>query len=204
MIFFWKERSYMDRGLEMEEYIKEYRSERKKSKRVFLNSNETELNSELCLRVDYLVKEQVQKQVEEKQDKIKYLLLCRLLSGAYTENYEAILGLSSSLLYLDENKSLTYWRPALIYDSIDRDMKEVEKLLNKGFIRLQEYELFRLKQKLLNDDWELLKECFPRMIERNLGMITESNLLMEKQFLVLCGDYMEELPVIWMTYTQCA
>lgn len=142
--------------------------------------------------------------MEEKQDKIKYLLLCRLLSGAYTENYEAILGLSSSLLYLDENKSLTYWRPALIYDSIDRDMKEVEKLLNKGFIRLQEYELFRLKQKLLNDDWELLKECFPRMIERNLGMITESNLLMEKQFLVLCGDYMEELPVIWMTYTQCA
>lgn len=193
----------MNRSLEFEEYIKEYRSERKTSKRAFLKSNDTELHPDLYQRICYLVKEQIQKQVEGKQDKIKYLFLCRLLSGAYTQNFEAILGLSNSMLYLDENKSLTYWRPALIYNNIDQDMKEVERLLNKKFIRLQEYELFYLKQKLLDDDWELLEECLPTMIERNIRMITENSLLLDKQFLVLCGRYKEELPVIWMTYTEC-
>ena len=53
------------------------------------------------------------------------------------------------------------------------------------------------KQKLLEDDWELLKEQFPELIQENFYRILKNSLLIEEHFSALCGDYMERLPIVW-------
>ncbi len=52
-------------------------------------------------------------QAEDNDNKLKFVFLCRLLNSSYTGSNEAIHGMSNSMLYLDEKKSLVYWSPEL-------------------------------------------------------------------------------------------
>lgn len=86
------------------------------------------------------------------QDKIRYLIFQRLRTSGYTGTYEISMGLSNSMLYLDEYMSCVYWKPDLIYENINSDMENVRKKLERKYIRIEEYELLYIKQKLLLDD----------------------------------------------------
>lgn len=103
------------------------------------------------------------------------------------------------MLYLDEKKSQVYWCPDSIYKNIDKDLKEVEGIVRKKFTRLQEFEIFYMKQKLLCDDWELLQECFYTMSKQCLSLIMNSQLQLEDELMFLCGNYMDSLKVVWST-----
>lgn len=146
-------------------------------------------------KLTILVNEQIHRQAEENQDQIRYLYLCRLISSGYTGSNEVIMGLSNSMLYLDENRSETFWHPQQIHAEIEQDMKEAEKQLRRKYVRLQEYEFFHIRKRLLCDDWGLLKQSFIRLIQKQKGLLFESPLLIENELLVLCGDYMEQLEI---------
>ena len=118
------------------------------------------------------------------------------MSSDYTESYESILGMSSSTLYLDEKRSQVYWIPECIYETIDKDMVEAEKILRRKFIRIQEFELFYIKRKLLDDDWKLLKKVFVTLSKQSMNLIMNSSLKLDDEFLLLCGNYMENLKIM--------
>lgn len=189
----------MDRRKELEEYLKEYCKNRFENKRAYIPQNTSKLISAFQSKLSILINEQKNRQRKDDGDKIKFIYLCQLLSSSYTESYEVILGMSNSLLYLDEKKSQVYWHPELIYEMIDKDMEEVEKILRKEFISLQDFELFYIKQKLLHDDWKLLKKFFYLMSKQSISLIVDSSLHMEDELLFLCGNYMDNLKIIFHT-----
>ena len=51
--------------------------------------------------------------------------------------------------------SCVYWKSNLIYENINSDMENVRKKLEQKYIRIEEYELLYLKQRILLDDWKL-------------------------------------------------
>ena len=81
------------------------------------------------------------------------------------------MGLSNDMIYLDEHMSCVYWRPDLIFKDIDRDMLDVNKKLAQKYIRIEEYELLYLKQRILLDDWKL----FFKVLERLSSKVAEKN-----------------------------
>jgi hypothetical protein len=186
----------MDRRKKMEEYLKDYRTERLKIKKIYLENNLIKLKSAFHEKLDILIAEQLQRQKEDNAVKLKNIFLCRLISSGYTESYEVILGMSNVMLYMDEKKSQVYWYPELVYENIVQDMDAVEKLLRIKFLRLEDFELFFLKQKLLYDDWTLLQECFRNLFKQAVSLIMDSPLRLENEFLILSGDYMDNLKII--------
>jgi hypothetical protein len=186
----------MDRRKEMEEYLKEYRTERLKIKKIYLEKNLIKLESAFHEKLNSLIADQLQRQKEDNAVKLKDIFLCRLISSGYTESYETILGMSSVMLYMDEKKSQVYWYPELVYENIVQDMDAVEKLLRIKFLRLEDFELFFLKQKLLYDDWTLLQECFRNLFKQSVSLIIDSPLRLENEVLILSGDYMDNLKII--------
>jgi hypothetical protein len=186
----------MDRRKEMEEYLKDYRTERLKIKKIYLENNLIKLESAFNEKLNILIVEQLQRQKEDNAVKLKNIFLCRLISSGYTESYEVILGMSSDMLYMDEKKSMVYWYPELVYENIVRDFDAVEKLLRIKFLRLEDFELFFLKQKLLYDDWTLLQECFRNLFKQSVSLIIDSPLRLENEVLILSGDYMDNLKII--------
>ena len=181
---------------DMEEYLKDYRINRFEDKRARLNQYESKLSLTFQNKLKTLIIEQENRQKENSEDKIKCFYFCRLMSSDYTESYESILGMSSSTLYLDEKRSQVYWIPECIYETIDKDMVEAEKILRRKFIRIQEFDLFYIKRKLLDDDWKLLKKVFVTLSKQSMNLIMNSSLKLDDEFLLLCGNYMENLKIM--------
>lgn len=186
----------MERKKDMEEYLKDYRINRFEDKRARLNQYESKLSLTFQNKLKTLIIEQENRQKENSEDKIKCFYFCRLMSSVYTESYESILGMSSSTLYLDEKRSQIYWFTECIYETIDKDMVEAEKILRRKFIRIQEFDLFYIKRKLLDDDWKLLKKVFVTLSKQSMNLIMNSSLKLDDEFLFLCGNYMENLKIM--------
>lgn len=83
----------------------------------------------LCVCMDSLIEEQIFRREADRQKEIKYILFFRLLSSGYTGSGEIALGMSNSMVYLDDNLSCVYWKPNLIYESIDEDIGKQRNLL---------------------------------------------------------------------------
>lgn len=184
---------------ELESYVNDYRSKRIEQKRRMLNTDRTELNRLFCEALDDLISQQADRRKHGELKKIRYVYLCRLASSGYTESYKALLGMSDSMLYLDDRKTEFLWYPAPIYQNMKRDIDNIRDLLEERKQRVGDNELLVWKQKLLEDDWELLKEQFPELIQDNFNRIIRNSLLIEEHFSALCGDYMERLPIVWET-----
>ena len=142
------------------------------------------------------IRDRTSLQESETEREVKYFYLCRLMSSEYTESYESVLGLSTQMLYLDEQKSQVYWFPHMIYKDIQMDMKEVERIVRRKFLRLEAAELFYLKRKLLGDDWDLLQQCFSDLIKGAMEVFMNRPLKLEKELVVLSGNYMDHLSLI--------
>lgn len=192
----------MNRCNELEECIEEYRKVRIEKKSDYLANNLTSMETLFYEKLELLVKEQTSLQESETEREVKYFYLCRLMSSEYTENYESVLGLSTQMLYLDEQKSQVYWFPHLIYKNIQMDMKEVEQIVRKKFLRLEASELFYLKRKLLGDDWNLLQKCFSDLIKGAVEVFMNRSLKLEKELVVLSGNYMDHLQIMWHGDTE--
>ena len=141
-----------------------------------------------------LIDEQSKK---DSMGKIQYIYLNRLLSSVYTESYVFVIGMAGSELFLDENKSQIDWYPKLVYENINKDMEKVEDCLRKKFIRLKEYELFRLKRILLEDDWKILQEIFLLLMKDSINILTDSSLQLENELQILAGNYMDRPEALW-------
>lgn len=192
----------MNRCNELEECIEEYRKVRIEKKSDYLANNLTFMETLFYEKLELLVKEQTSLQESETEREVKYFYLCRLMSSEYTESYESVLGLSTQMLYLDEQKSQVYWFPHLIYKNIQMDMKEVEQIVRKKFLRLEASELFYLKRKLLGDDWNLLQKCFSDLIKGAMEVFMNRSLKLEKELVVLSGNYMDHLQIVWHGDTE--
>jgi len=187
----------LERLEKLETYIEDYRSKRMEQKKKWLKTDRTQLNRQFCEALDAAINHQTDKQLSDEQEKVRYIFLCQLASSRQTESYKVLLGMSNSNLYLDDAKVTVFWYPEPVYQNVRDDMKEVQKLLKEKGEQPEEEELLKLKQKLLEDDWNLLRGLFPELVEEHFYRITDSNLQIEEHFSALCGDYMERLPVVW-------
>lgn len=184
----------MDRRKDLIEYIKEYHEIREQNIKTFMTKNITEIIPLFQAKLRFLITEQIKKQ---RSEDIKFIFLCQTLSSGYTGSNEAILGMSSDMLYLDEDRSQVFWCSELFYRGVDEDLAEVEKILRKKFQRLEEYELLYIKQQLFNDIWDLIPGFFCTMLKQSINLITDSPLCLEDEVFFLCGKYMDSLKVVW-------
>ena len=171
----------MERCAEMEEYIKSYCYKRKNEKRKLLNDQYGDILERFLTAIDMLVRDAEKMQTLNKQGKVKYLVFQKLLSSGYTGSHEISIAISNAALYLDENMSCTYWKPEAFYHGLEDDMKQVRLILNKKYIRVEEYELMRLERCLLSYDWELLCEFLSRMAVRLVERMKASHLKLENE-----------------------
>ncbi len=185
----------MERISEMEEYIKEYRTNRQSEKSSMAEKEYHCLFPSLYVYIDSLINEQTFRRESDGQEGIKYILFFRLLSSGYTGSGEIALGMSNSMIYLDDNFSCVYWRPDLIYKSIDEDMENVKHILQQEYLRIEEFELLYLKQKLLLDDWEVFCKIIDKLTEGIAERVLISPLPLENELEILYGDYMDRLDV---------
>lgn len=182
----------MRRTKELEVYLQDYRAERTAAKRAELEKNYTRMIPALGEKTDRLVRLQTAYQAAGRQERIRNLAFFRLGSSAYTQSHETALAMSNRKLYLDKCMDCVYWKPDILYEGIAVDLEKAEDLLNKRFIRLEKYEMFYIRQRLLSDDWELLCTFLPRLVQGIADRITDSPLLVEEDVEVLCGGYMEK------------
>ena len=186
----------MKRISEMENSVKKNWCLRTNVKRKFLNEHYMELKPDFDEKLYNLFEQQKNRSKHIKGRKIQSIYLNRLLSSVYTESYESMLGMSGPTLYLDEKRSQVYWIPECIYETIDKDMVEAEKILRRKFICIQEFELFYIKRKLLDDDWKLLKKVFVTLSKQSMNLIMNSSLKLDDEFLLFCGNYMDNLKIL--------
>ena len=192
----------MNRHDELEESTKEYRNQRKDKKgNRLLNYADSLLVPLLKKVLETLIQQQICKQKTEGQNKIKYLIFQRLLSSGYTGSYDLSVGMSNAKLNLDEQIVYEYWKPDFIYEDIDKSMEEVKKILGKKYVRIEEYELLRLKQQLLFDDWTLFVEILKRESRKIIQSVLESDLILEDEIQVLYGNYMDKLRIAYKIKT---
>lgn len=185
-----------DRIKDLEKSIKEYRFKRLVTMQNHTAEYISVLDATFCKVLDTVIKDQLQRQSEDEETKIKHLYLCRLHTSGYTGSYGVIIGMSDSGMYLDENLSQADWYPTPLYANLDEDMKKVTKLLQRTFIRLQESELFAMKQRLSDDSWTLMESCFRILVRNNFNLIADSKLRREDEILILCGNYKDNLKII--------
>lgn len=186
----------MDRFTSMEKSISQYRKERKSKKQEYLNSKYEMLSSSLMDILNGLAQE-----IDE-QRIIKYIIFQRLLSCERTGSYEIYVGMSAAMLYLDEEMEHTFWKPELLHEDMDKAMQDIEKILGKEYVQVEEYELLYLKQKLLMDDWKLLVGILKKMTGDIAENIMKSSLKLEDEIEILCGNYMDRLDVIYKAKTN--
>jgi len=74
--------------------------------------------------------------------------------------------------------------------------------VRKKFLRLEASELFYLKRKLLGDDWNLLQKCFSDLIKGAMEVFMNRSLKLEKELVVLSGNYMDHLQIVWHGDTE--
>jgi len=186
----------MERLDELETYIRDYWEELIQRKKIGIQKQEPQLTDELCKKLNVLIEQQLLKQAEDQERKIQYLFLCQMKSSYYTGSYEVMLGLCNTMIFLDEDKSYAYWYPKPIFETIEVDMATVTNQLRKKFIRLEHYELFYLKQQLLQDYWEILNQTYIKMGDRIDEIIVKSSLVLNDSFFMLSGNYMDMLKIV--------
>ena len=183
----------MNRQEELEMYIQEYREQRLLDRKAYAAAHYKKMIPAFGSKLGLLIEEQIRRQNTRQQESIKYLMISRLRSSNYTESYELAMGMSNSMLYMDKNTSYVYWSPDIVHDSITKDTKDAEKLLRRKFVGLTNYELFQLKQLLLNDDWNVLQTVLRNIAEETTAIIAASSLRLEEKLQVLCGNYMDQV-----------
>ena len=92
--------------------------------------------------------------------------------------------------------SCVYWKPDIIYENINSDMENVRKKLEQKYIRIEEYELLYIKQKLLLDDWKLFFKVLERLSDKAAEKIQERYEIFEDKIEILAGDYMDRLDIV--------
>lgn len=182
----------MNRFVEMEDYLRNYRIQRSILKREKLDKESNCFTDLLKEQIEILIEEQVFRQEEKSQGAVKYIIFCNLLSSGYTHSNEIALGLADERLYLNEKLHWIYWRPEYIYAKTDQDLEEMARLLREKFVRIEQYELFYLQRKLLMDDWNLFVENLSMISDQLLEQIIDSRLLLEQELEILYGGYMDE------------
>ena len=175
----------MDRRKDLEDYLEEYRKKRGEKKRERLKEQENQMFSAIEGGLKLLIEKHGRKQREEGENRVNYVFLCRLLSSSYTDSREIVLGMSDSFLYLDERKSLVCWSLSVLYEGIEEDMAQVRKLLQKRFIRLEEFELFYIKKKLLDDNWEQFQDSVSFLAGQAAGVLAHSGIVLEDEVIFL-------------------
>ena len=186
----------MNRYIELESYIQEYCFDRMNVRWEYIDNNYRMLFPAFMENLDILIKRWCGEQKDQNQDKVKYLIFQRLRTSGYTGTYEISMGFSNAMLYLDEHMSYVYWKPDLIFEGIDSDMVDVKKKLEQKYIRIEEYELLYLKQRLLLDDWKIFFKVLDRLSDKVAEKIQGRYEIFEEEIGILAGDYMDRLDMI--------
>lgn len=186
----------INRIKDMENSIKDYRDKRLTTVQSHVPEYVSALNPIFCKALNTIMKEQLQLQSDDAESKVKNIYFCRLHTSDYTGSYGGLMGMSNSDMYLDENFRQVNWYPTPLYANLDRDMEAATKILRRTFIRLQESELFAMKQRLSDDNWLVAESCFRTLVQNNFNLISDSKLRLEDEVLILCGNYMDNLKII--------
>ena len=143
------------------------------------------------IKIKFLEKiELLLKKVSNDNKKVRYILISPLNSSIITESYEVQIAIYTNEFYFQKEEYIDYYKIPLIFDNIEEEMKEIEKIIEKNFTKVEKYEIKEAKYNYIKEH-NILIMIF---INYFIKYIEELNILKEvkeDKLDILYGEYME-------------
>lgn len=146
--------------------------------------------------VKILIEKALNYQQIDQNWEVKYLSVFHLKSSLITKSYQYQICLTDELFYLDQKQIVADWIPEVIYDQLAEEQKLLVKYLMKKFVRLQEYEVTYLMQKLVEEYKKVIEVYLANIVSYMTASETYQSLQKKNPFLFLYGDYLGEIKMI--------
>lgn len=144
------------------------------------------------IKIEFLEKiELLLEKVINDNKKIRYILISPLNSSIITESYEVQIALYTNEFYFQKEEYIGYYKIPLIFDNIEEDMKELEKIVENNFTRIEKYEIKEIKYSYIKEH-NVLIMLFINYFIKYLEEVEILKEIKEEELDILYGEYMEE------------
>ena len=181
----------MDRTQDMREYLKPYLVKQMQKKAIEVKK---EKNDKLLLSIGTLLEKALKRQEIQNDWLPAYMGLFHFLTGLVTEDHEYEIMIADEQLYLDRSKESHIWYPDFIY--FDDGEKEIKKILQSRFYRLNDYEIMYMKRWLFYEYRNLIGVYWKEQINEVLKCNEFKSLNKHDTFSFLFGDYMGKTYIV--------
>lgn len=135
-------------------------------------------------------------QEEGRKGAVYYIYLSKLNSDVILNRYGYQIDIFNEEFYLDDEEVYDYLDMSYVFCGIDEAMERIERDLKKKILRVKEYEIFELKQLLINDYYIICQETITKLIPY-INKIDEYKKMKKGNVVkVLIGGYMDEFKVL--------
>lgn len=162
-----------------------------------VNANANQIWNELQSVIHKLLKNVEEMQIQYKKGKMQYLIFSFLRYGIYLNTLEICMDALDDNFYLDEREAAEYYCPVFLQDRYSEDVKYLFKLAGKNFVRLQNYEWIKLKEKYTEMYNSIIFHLIVNLSGQIAEIVMESNVKVSEDFMILYGEYMDKATVIY-------
>ena len=137
------------------------------------------------------------RQVHGKKAEIKYFAVSFLHAEVLLDRLEWYFELLDEGLYLDEEEVSEYYCPAVLQKVYLRDLEYFRNLLEKHFIRIQNYEWIEIKKYYSLRYKALMREMVRSISNLIMDEMLNSKIILSDRPQIIYGDYMEKFSILY-------
>lgn len=130
-------------------------------------------------------------QKQNKKGDIQYLAFHFMQYGMYMDKLEMRIEVLDDRFYLDEEEAAGYYRPAFLLNRYLADLDFLYRKAGESFIRLQDYELEKVKEEYANFFSAILFQMMKGLSGLIMELVKESGIRITDRFMMIYGEYME-------------
>ena len=136
-------------------------------------------------------------QRQDKKGDIQYLSFSFLRYGIYLDRLELRMDVLDDGFYLDEREAAGYYCPIFLQDRYLRDLTYLYQKAEEKFIRMQEYELVKIKNKYTGFYKSILLKIVESLSELIVEEVEKSGVYITDDFKIIYGEYMDSATVVY-------
>lgn len=136
-------------------------------------------------------------QKQNKKGDMQYLVFSFLRYGVVMDKLEIRIDALDNIFYLDMQECAEYYAPMFLQERYAEDISLLYENASKRFIRLQNYEFVKVKEKYAEFYKVIISEMLKSLIELIVEMVVDSNVNISNQFKILYGEYMDKATVLY-------
>lgn len=144
------------------------------------------------IKINFLEKiELLLEKVFNDNKKVRYILISPLNSSIITGSYDIQIAIYTNEFYFQKEEYIDYYKIPLIFEKIEEEMKDIEKIIEKNFTRVEKYEIKEIKYRYIKEHNILIILFVNYLIKyiRDINILKE---VKEDKLDILYGEYMEK------------